>query len=46
MCIDTVEQAIGMLQQKKIEIANEVLTGTKQTGSKLTIDDLKTLFGL
>ncbi|XP_053689376.1 transcription termination factor 2 [Sabethes cyaneus] len=46
MCMDTVEQAIRVLQEKKLGIANEVLTGTKQTSSKLTIDDLKTLFGL
>ncbi|XP_055533657.1 transcription termination factor 2 [Wyeomyia smithii] len=46
MCVDTVEQAIRVLQERKLGIANEVLTGTKQTSSKLTIDDLKTLFGL
>ncbi|XP_058458670.1 transcription termination factor 2 isoform X2 [Malaya genurostris] len=46
MCKDTVEQAIRVLQEKKLGIANDVLTGTKQTGSKLSIDDLKTLFGL
>lgn len=45
-CVDTVEQAIRKIQDKKIGIADEVLTGTKHTGSKLTIDDLKTLFGL
>ncbi|XP_055621478.1 transcription termination factor 2 [Toxorhynchites rutilus septentrionalis] len=46
MCSDTVEQAIRMLQEKKLGIADEVLTGTKHTGSKLSIDDLKALFGL
>ncbi|KXJ73840.1 hypothetical protein RP20_CCG014912 [Aedes albopictus] len=46
MCVETVEQAIRGLQEKKIGIANEVLTGTKQKGSKLSIDDLKALFGM
>ncbi|EAT42091.1 AAEL006331-PA [Aedes aegypti] len=46
MCVETVEQAIRGLQEKKIGIANEVLTGTKQKGSKLSIDDLKQLFGM
>ncbi|XP_062535222.1 dynein regulatory complex protein 11-like [Armigeres subalbatus] len=46
MCVETVEQAIRGLQEKKLGIANEVLTGTKQKGSKLSIDDLKALFGI
>lgn len=46
MCTDTVEQKIMGLQQKKLDLATQALTGTKHTGSKLTIDDLKSLFGL
>uniref|UniRef100_A0A499FUU0 Transcription termination factor 2 n=1 Tax=Anopheles farauti TaxID=69004 RepID=A0A499FUU0_9DIPT len=46
MCTDTVEQKIQALQQHKLGIADGVLTGTVNKGSKLTIDDLKSLFGL
>ncbi|KAH8385617.1 hypothetical protein KR200_003580, partial [Drosophila serrata] len=45
MCADTVEQRIKALQDKKLELANGVLTGST-VSSKLTIDDLKGLFGL
>uniref|UniRef100_A0A1Q3EX87 Transcription termination factor 2 n=1 Tax=Culex tarsalis TaxID=7177 RepID=A0A1Q3EX87_CULTA len=46
MCTDTVEHKIMGLQQKKLDLATQALTGTKHTGSKLTIDDLKSLFEL
>lgn len=47
MCKDTVEERIKALQDHKLEIANGVLTGAKAVaGSKLSIDDLKGLFGL
>lgn len=46
MCTDTVEQKIKLLQDSKLEIANSVLTGAKNTGSKLTMEDLRTLFDL
>uniref|UniRef100_A0A182J602 Transcription termination factor 2 n=1 Tax=Anopheles atroparvus TaxID=41427 RepID=A0A182J602_ANOAO len=46
MCVETVEQKIHALQQHKLGIADGVLTGTANKGSKLTIDDLKSLFGL
>uniref|UniRef100_A0A182TUJ6 Helicase C-terminal domain-containing protein n=1 Tax=Anopheles melas TaxID=34690 RepID=A0A182TUJ6_9DIPT len=46
MCAETVEQKIHALQEHKLGIANGVLTGTVNKGSKLTIDDLKSLFGL
>ena len=39
------ETRILELQKKKLELADGVLTGAKQS-SKLTFDDLKTLFGL
>ncbi|KAH8293402.1 hypothetical protein KR054_000203 [Drosophila jambulina] len=45
MCADTVEQRIKALQDKKLELANGVLTGST-VSSKLSIDDLKGLFGL
>ncbi|XP_058054690.1 transcription termination factor 2 [Anopheles bellator] len=46
VCKETVEQKIHALQQHKLGIADGVLTGTGSKGSKLTIDDLKSLFGL
>uniref|UniRef100_A0A182HHP9 Transcription termination factor 2 n=1 Tax=Anopheles arabiensis TaxID=7173 RepID=A0A182HHP9_ANOAR len=46
MCAETVEQKIHALQEHKLGIADGVLTGTVNKGSKLTIDDLKSLFGL
>lgn len=45
MCKDTVEERIKALQDKKLSIADGVLTGVKSSGSKLTMDDLKGLFG-
>ncbi|KAH8278967.1 hypothetical protein KR018_011814, partial [Drosophila ironensis] len=45
MCVDTVEQSIKALQDKKLELANGVLTGST-VSSKLTMDDLKGLFGM
>lgn len=46
MCTETVEERIKVLQDKKLAIAEGVLTGSKTTGSKLTIEDLKTLFNM
>ncbi|XP_041783116.1 dynein regulatory complex protein 11 isoform X2 [Anopheles merus] len=46
MCAETVEQKIHALQEHKLGIADGVLTGTVNKGSKLTIDDLRSLFGL
>ena len=44
---DTVESRILELQNKKLELANSVLTGAKRTGgNKLTMEDLKMLFDL
>lgn len=45
VCQDTVELRIQQLQQKKLDLADGVLTGAKRA-SKLTMDDLKMLFGL
>lgn len=44
VCVDTVEQRIKALQDRKLELADGVLTGKVST--KLTIDDLKGLFGM
>ncbi|KAH8360101.1 hypothetical protein KR093_010807, partial [Drosophila rubida] len=44
ICVDTVEQRIKALQDRKLELAENVLTG--KVSSKLSIDDLKGLFGL
>ncbi|XP_023302950.2 transcription termination factor 2 [Lucilia cuprina] len=47
MCKDTVEERIKALQDHKLELANGVLTGARASeGSKLTMDDLKGLFGM
>lgn len=46
VCTNTIEQRIQKLQDRKLEIANGVLTGSSTKGSKLTIDDLKSLFDL
>ena len=44
---DTVESRILELQNKKLDLANSVLTGAKRTGgNKLTMEDLKMLFDL
>ncbi|XP_039757763.1 transcription termination factor 2 [Pararge aegeria] len=47
MCVDTVEQSIRQLQKAKLELAENVLTGAKNTnGSKLSIEELKILFNM
>ncbi|KAG6441975.1 hypothetical protein O3G_MSEX002154 [Manduca sexta] len=47
MCVDTVEQAIRKLQQAKLDLADNILTGARHTNaSKLTIEDLKMLFNM
>ncbi|XP_002073794.3 transcription termination factor 2 [Drosophila willistoni] len=45
MCLETVEERIKALQDRKLELAEGVLTGAK-VSTKLTIDDLKGLFGM
>lgn len=43
--VNTIEERIKDLQDKKLILANNVLTGTMNTqASKLTLDDLKMLF--
>ncbi|XP_066137668.1 transcription termination factor 2 [Euwallacea fornicatus] len=47
MAVDTIEERIKLLQDKKLSMAEAILTGTKQVGqNKLSIDDLKMIFGL
>ncbi|XP_052756589.1 transcription termination factor 2 isoform X2 [Galleria mellonella] len=47
MCVDTVEQTIRKLQQAKLELADNMLTGARNNNaSKLTIEDLKMLFNM
>lgn len=47
MAIDTIEERIKMLQEKKLNMAEAILTGTKQVvQNKLSLADLKMLFGV
>ncbi|XP_052744208.1 transcription termination factor 2 isoform X1 [Bicyclus anynana] len=46
VCVDTVEQSIRQLQKAKLELAENVLTGAKNTGSNVSIEDLKLLFNM
>lgn len=47
MCLETVEQSIKSIQDKKLALAENVLTGAKATqSSKLSIDDLKLMFNM
>lgn len=41
---ESIETRIKLLQIKKLDLANAVLTGAKNVGSKLTIQDLRSLF--
>lgn len=47
MCVGTVEQTIRKLQEAKLKLAENVLTGAKSnTASTLSIEDLKMLFNM
>lgn len=46
VCEGTVEEKIATLQTKKKELAQNVLTGTGSTVSKLSLADLKIIFGV
>ncbi|XP_074643058.1 transcription termination factor 2-like [Tubulanus polymorphus] len=46
VCKDTVEEKIVALQKKKTDLANNVLTGAGAKRQKLSLNDLKMLFGL
>ncbi|XP_069011139.1 transcription termination factor 2 isoform X2 [Embiotoca jacksoni] len=46
VCEGTVEEKISTLQMKKKELAQNVLSGTGSTFSKLSLADLKVIFGV
>lgn len=46
VCEGTVEDKIATLQMKKKELAQNVLSGTGSTVSKLSLADLKIIFGV
>ncbi|XP_028991945.1 transcription termination factor 2 isoform X2 [Betta splendens] len=46
MCDDTVEEKISTLQAKKKELAHNVLSGTGSTLTKLSLADLRIIFGV
>ncbi|XP_068593168.1 transcription termination factor 2 isoform X2 [Cebidichthys violaceus] len=46
VCDGTVEEKISTLQVKKKELAHNVLTGTGSTASKLSLADLRIIFGV
>uniref|UniRef100_A0A669DSR2 Transcription termination factor, RNA polymerase II n=1 Tax=Oreochromis niloticus TaxID=8128 RepID=A0A669DSR2_ORENI len=46
VCENTVEEKISTLQAKKKELAQNVLSGTGNTLSKLSLADLKIIFGV
>ncbi|XP_076632722.1 transcription termination factor lodestar isoform X2 [Colletes latitarsis] len=47
ICKDTIEERVRLLQEKKIGIAQNVLSGDKSSvASKLSFDDMKSLFAL
>ncbi|XP_044739625.1 transcription termination factor 2 [Chrysoperla carnea] len=43
---DTIEERIKALQERKLQMATDLLTGSKQAGNKLSIEDLKMLFSM
>ncbi|XP_053313841.1 transcription termination factor 2 [Spea bombifrons] len=46
VCVETVEEKITQLQEKKKDLANKVLSGNSSSFTKLTLADLRLLFGL
>lgn len=47
MATDTIEERIKALQDKKLAMAEGLLTGTKQaTENKLSLQDLRMIFGM
>lgn len=46
VCEGTVEEKILQLQKRKKGLAQQVLSGKGETFNKLTLADLKTLFGV
>ncbi|XP_053561728.1 transcription termination factor 2 isoform X2 [Bombina bombina] len=46
VCLGTVEEKISQLQEKKKDLAKKVLSGNSATFTKLTLADLRLLFGV
>ncbi|KAM4699895.1 transcription termination factor 2 isoform 2-T2 [Discoglossus pictus] len=46
VCLGTVEEKISQLQEKKKELAKKVLSGNSTSFTKLTLADLRLLFGV
>eukprot|EP00066_Takifugu_rubripes_P030800 XP_011620066.1 PREDICTED: transcription termination factor 2-like [Takifugu rubripes] len=46
VCKDTVEEEISTLQVEKKELAQNVLSGTGSTSTKLSLADLRIIFGV
>ncbi|XP_063992969.1 transcription termination factor 2 [Diachasmimorpha longicaudata] len=47
LCSDTIEEKIKSMQEDKLELAKNILRGGgKAKAAKLTMDDLRTIFGL
>lgn len=46
ICKDTIEENIKALQESKLNLAQNALSGDKTVSSKLTLTDLKVIFGL
>jgi SNF2 family DNA or RNA helicase len=46
ICEDTIEERILAIQLQKLDIAESTMTGAKRSATKLTIEDLKSLFSM
>ncbi|XP_044596850.1 transcription termination factor 2-like [Cotesia glomerata] len=46
ICSDTIEERIEKLQEKKLKISGEILSGSGKVSTKLTLDDLRSLFNI
>lgn len=46
LCEETIEESIKTLQEKKLNLANEILTGVKTTKTTLSVADMATLFSM
>ncbi|CAL1528104.1 unnamed protein product [Lymnaea stagnalis] len=46
LCKDTIEEKIVALQEKKLQLAKSVLSGAERSSQKLTLSDLRSLFGV
>ncbi|KAG8040400.1 hypothetical protein G9C98_001214 [Cotesia typhae] len=44
ICNDTIEETIQNLQEKKLSLANSILSGKNKESSKLSVQDLMTMF--